>query len=127
MGMDTQAVGCEVFLENLPDRSRKTDAISPLEIPALLPITRDFAFIVDRTVNADTLLAALRNADKQYIQAASVFDVYQGPHVAAHQQSLAVTVTLQPGATSFTDADIAAISQRIVSAVTAKTGAVLRS
>lgn len=127
MKIDGVAVGAEVLLGALPESRRKGDAIPLLITPDLLPITRDFAFIVGRDVSADTLLTAIRGADKQVIQAASIFDVYQGPHVPDHQQSVAVSVTLQPGATSFTDADIAAISQKIIAAVTAKTGATLRS
>ncbi len=127
MDIDAVAVGAEVFLAALPESRRKTDAIPLLVTPDLLPVTRDFAFILPRTVNADTLLTTIRSVDKQVIQGATIFDVYQGQHIPDHQKSVAVTVTLQPGAASFTDADITAISQKIIDTVMAKTGATLRA
>ncbi|MES2728970.1 MAG: phenylalanine--tRNA ligase subunit beta [Pseudomonadota bacterium] len=127
MAVETQAVGCEIFLGSIPDSRKKNDTIPLLKVPALLPITRDFAFIVNQDVHADILLAAVTAADKEMIKDVSVFDVYQGVHVTAGQKSIAISVTLQPGDVSFTDADIAAISQKIVKTVADKTGASLRA
>jgi phenylalanyl-tRNA synthetase beta chain len=56
-----------------------------------------------------------------------VFDVYQGKGVAEGRKSQAIQVRLQPRERTLTDAEIEAIGQRIVGAVSKATGAVLRS
>ena len=84
-------------------------------------MTRDFAFIVPPEVTADTLVRAVRGADKVAITAARLFDRFVTPDGL----SLAVEVTLQPGEKSFTDAEIVAIGDKIVAAA-AKLGARLR-
>jgi phenylalanyl-tRNA synthetase beta chain len=126
MKADGVAVACEIYLEALPEARKKNDAIPLLAIPELQPVSRDFAFLVTDTVRSDTLLTAVRAADKQLIVDADVFDVYQGEHVPRGHKSVAVSVTLQPVAATLTDADIEGVSKKIVDSVTAKTGATLR-
>lgn len=98
--------------------SRARSAFTP---PALQPITRDFAFLVPSTLTADALLRAIRGADKVAIVGARLFDRFESDAGL----SLAVEVTLQPDAKSFTDGEIAAISTSVVIAAE-KAGAKLR-
>ena len=85
-------------------------------------MTRDFAFIVPADVPSDTLVRAIRGADKAAIAGARLFDRFEAPEGL----SLAFEVTLQPAEKSFTDEQIAEISKRIVAAAE-KLGARLRS
>ena len=84
--------------------------------------SRDFAFIVPEGVSADGLLRAIRGADKAAITSARLFDRFDAPEGL----SLAFEVTLQPVEKSFTEEQIAEVSQRIVAAAE-KLGARLRS
>jgi phenylalanyl-tRNA synthetase beta chain len=93
--------------------------------PALQAVSRDFALLVPDATAADTLLRAVRGADKQAITAVALFDVFTGAGVPEGMKSLAVEVTLQPGEKSFTEEELKAISDRIVAAA-AKAGARLR-
>lgn len=122
--LDGPVAAAEIFLDAIPRRraGRMRDAYAP---PALQAVTRDFAFLVPADAPADALLRAIRGADKAAIAAVSLFDVFTGPGVAAGEKSLAVEVTLQPGDKSFTDAELKAISARIVAAAE-KAGARLR-
>ena len=113
----------ELYLDALPPRSRKREAWAP---SPLLALTRDFAFVVDEGLPADSLLRAVAGADKALIAGVSLFDRYAGPGVEAGKLSLAVEVTLQPSAATLTDADIEAVSAKVVAAA-AKLGATLRS
>jgi phenylalanyl-tRNA synthetase beta chain len=97
-----------------------------LERLDLMPLTRDFAFIVDDAVPAADLVRAAFNADKALIADVCLFDVYRGDRMAAGKKSLAIEVTLQPREKTLTDADIEAVSGRIVSAVMKATGGALR-
>ncbi|MBM0170661.1 phenylalanine--tRNA ligase subunit beta [Altererythrobacter sp. C41] len=120
-------VAVEIFLDAIPARKGggafARPAYSP---PALQPVTRDFAFLVPADLAAGDLVRAVKGADKQAIVDARVFDVFAGQGVPEGRKSVAVEVVLQPGEKSFTDADIKAISDRIVAAA-GKQGAELRA
>lgn len=126
-GLDGPVVAGELFLDAVPARraggsGRIRPAYAP---PALQPVTRDFAFLIDIGQPADALVRAVRGADKTAITGARAFDVFTGTGVPDGQKSLAIEVTLQPQDRSFTDADLAEISARIVAAA-ARLGATLR-
>ncbi|MBN2973013.1 phenylalanine--tRNA ligase subunit beta [Roseomonas aeriglobus] len=89
--------------------------------PALQAVTRDFAFLVPPELKAGDLVRAVKGADKGTIVDARLFDRF----VKDDQTSLAVEVTLQPGAKSFTDEELKAIADKVVAAA-AKLGATLR-
>ncbi|SFS05610.1 phenylalanine--tRNA ligase subunit beta [Sphingomonas jatrophae] len=124
-GIDAPVAVAEIHLDAIPAAragGRMRDAYRP---PLLQPVTRDFAFLVAADVTADALVRAVRGADKTAIVAARLFDRFEGAGVPQGQVSLAVEVTLQPAAKSFTDAEIAAVSDKVVAAA-AKVGATLR-
>jgi phenylalanyl-tRNA synthetase beta chain len=56
----------------------------------------------------------------------SVFDVYEGPGIAEGRKSIALAVIVQPRDKTMTDAEIEALSQKIVGNVVQKTNATLR-
>lgn len=117
----------EVFLDAPPPpKAKATKARSKLVLSAFQPVERDFAFLVDAAVEADKIVRAARNADKALITGARVFDLYAGKGVPDGKKSIAVAVTLQPTERTLTDAEIEAVSAKIVAAVVKTTGAVLR-
>ena len=52
-----------------------------------------------------------------------MFDVYEGSGIDPDKKSVAIAVTLQPTEKTLTDAEIEAVSQKIVAEVAKKTGA----
>jgi len=117
----------EIYLDALPAPKAKGVKTKPrLELSDLQPVSRDFAFIVDRAVAAGELLRAVQGADKTLIAGADVFDVYEGVGVPEGKKSVGVAVTLQPREKTLTDAEIEALAQKIVTEAGKKTGAVLR-
>ncbi len=95
-------------------------------LSAFQPVERDFAFLVDADIEAERLVRAARNADRALITGCRVFDLYAGKGVAEGKKSLAIAVTLQPMERTLTDAEIEAVSDKIVAAVVKATGAQLR-
>jgi phenylalanyl-tRNA synthetase beta chain len=120
-------VAAEVFLDAVPARrggsDHMRDAYAP---PALQAVRRDFAFLIAADRPGDELLRAVRGADKAAIVEAKLFDVFTGAGVGEGEKSVAIEVVLQPAEKSFTDADLQAVSEKIVAAA-AKLGARLRS
>jgi len=88
-------------------------------------VMRDFAFLVPDTLAAGDLLKAVRGAEKQLITDARIFDEFRGQGVPEGHKSLAVEIVLQPGDASFTEADLSAISAKVVASAE-KLGASLR-
>jgi phenylalanyl-tRNA synthetase beta chain len=123
--VDGPVMAVEVFLDAIPARKTAAFARPAYTPPALQPVTRDFAFLVDAALPASDLVRSVRGADKTAIVAARVFDDFRGQGVPEGQKSLAIEVTLQPGDKSFTDAEIKTVSDRIVAAA-GKVGAELR-
>lgn len=126
IGIDAAASGFEVFLDNIPEAKKKGTAKPLLTLATLQPVERDFAFIVDEQVEADSVARAARGADKKFITGADVFDIYQGKGVEDGKKSVAIAVTLQPIDQTLTDAEIDGIAKKIVDMVCSKTNAILR-
>ncbi len=119
-------VAAEVYLDAVPTR-RLTDLARPAFAPSpLQPVRRDFAFLVPTALSGDTLVRAVRGADKALVTDAVLFDVFSGTGIGEGQKSIAIEVTLQPVAKSFSEEDLAALSAKIIAAA-AKVGAVLRA
>jgi phenylalanyl-tRNA synthetase beta chain len=90
-------------------------------------VTRDFAFVVDRTAKAADIVRAAQNVDRKLITSVSVFDLYDGQGVDAGKKSVAIAVTIQPREKTMTDQEIDALGTKIVAEVSKRTGGVLRA
>ncbi|WP_224704749.1 phenylalanine--tRNA ligase subunit beta [Devosia aquimaris] len=118
----------EIDLDALPEPRRKPTRTKPaLALSQLMPLSRDFAFVVDQSVTAAVILKAARGADKALIKDVTIFDVFAGSHVGEGKKSVAIAVTLQPLDKTLTDEDIDKVSAAIIAAVTKSTGGVLRA
>jgi phenylalanyl-tRNA synthetase beta chain len=125
--VDGPVVAFELVLDDIPaPKARPTKVKPKLELSELMPLERDFAFIVDRGVKSADILKAAQAAERALITDLGVFDVYEGTGVPEGKKSVAISVTLQPREKTLTDAEIEAVAGRIVAEVTKKTGAVLR-
>ena len=118
---------CEVILEKIPEPKAKATRAKPaLELSPFQPVERDFAFVVDRGVNASDIVRAAQSIDKKLIINVTVFDVYEGKGIDPGKKSIAIAVTIQPREKTMTDAEIDALGQKIIAEVRRKTGGMLR-
>jgi phenylalanyl-tRNA synthetase beta chain len=121
-------VAFEITLDLLPPPKARPTKIKPkLTLSDLQPLTRDFAFVVGRDVAAGDIVRAAQAAERQLVTGVEVFDVYEGAGVDPAKKSVAIAVTLQPTQKTLTEAEIDAVSAKIVAEVAKKTGAALRS
>jgi len=128
LGADGPLVAFEVILERIPDARQKPTRAKPvLELSAFQPVSRDFAFIVDRSIRAGDIVRSAQAADRKLITDVTVFDVYEGKGIGDGKKSVAIAVTIQPREKTLTDQEIDAIAARIVAEVTKKTGGALRA
>ncbi|KJZ19093.1 phenylalanine--tRNA ligase subunit beta [Loktanella sp. S4079] len=126
MDIKGPAVGFTVWLDEIPTPKNKSATRPALAAADLQAVERDFAFVVDADVEALTLVNAAAGADKGLIADVRVFDEFIGGALGEGKKSLAVTVRLQPKDKTLKDADIEAVSAKIVAKVTKATGGTLR-
>ncbi|MBP7669937.1 MAG: phenylalanine--tRNA ligase subunit beta [Ferrovibrio sp.] len=120
-------VGFEVYLDRLPASRAKGGRSKPaLKLSEFPAVERDFAFIVGADVAAETLIKAVKGAEKALIARVSVFDVFAGSGIEPGKKSVALSVRLEPRERTLTDAEIEAVGQKIVAAAAKACNAVLR-
>jgi phenylalanyl-tRNA synthetase beta chain len=120
------AVAFTLFPEDIPLPRKSTASRGALGVSDLQAVERDFAFVVDAGVEAITLVNAAAGADKALIEDVRVFDEFIGGNLGEDKKSLAVTVRMQPRDRTLTEAEIEAVSAKIVEKVGKATGGVLR-
>ncbi|HEX4907268.1 MAG TPA: phenylalanine--tRNA ligase subunit beta [Actinomycetes bacterium] len=100
----------------------------PAPTPSPYPeLTFDVAFLVPPGVAASDLEAALREAGGDLLTRLTLFDAYEGPPLPSGHRNLAYRVALQAADRTLTDADGAAIRDRMAALAAARTQAVLRT
>jgi phenylalanyl-tRNA synthetase beta chain len=120
------ALAFEIDLDAIPAPRAKGRARPVFEKRDLMPLSRDFAFIVDEGKAAADLVSAALRADKTLIADVTLFDVYRGPGVPEGKKSLAIAVTLQPTEKTLTEGEIEAVSAKVIAAANKAVGGVLR-
>ena len=119
--------GFEITLESLPAPKKRAVKTKPaFDGSALMPLSRDFAFLTDRSKPAGDLARAAAGADKTLIAGVRVFDIYEGKGVPEGEKSVALEVSIQPRDHTLTDVEIEALADAVVTAVS-KAGGRLRS
>ncbi|MGR3383277.1 phenylalanine--tRNA ligase subunit beta [Roseovarius indicus] len=126
MDVKGPVVGFTIWPAEVPLPRKAGANRGALEVSGLQAVERDFAFVVDAQVEALNLVNAAAGADKALIEDVRVFDEFIGGSLGEGKKSLAITVRLQPTDSTLKDADIEAVSQKIVEKVEKATGGVLR-
>jgi phenylalanyl-tRNA synthetase beta chain len=91
------------------------------------PVRQDLAFVIPEEVEAGELIDSAREAAGPELREIEVFDVYRGDQVGDQKKSIALRVAFQSPARTLSDADAAALRERIVSELRSRFGAELRS
>jgi len=131
MDLKGPAVAFTILVANVPAPKVKTPTRPALAISDLQAVDRDFAFVVDRSVEALTAVNAAQGADKVLIESVRAFDQFTGDkaeaQMGAGKKSIALAVRLQPTTATLTEAEIEAVSAKIIDKVSKATGGTLRS
>jgi phenylalanyl-tRNA synthetase beta chain len=130
LGVKGPAVAFTILVANVPQPKVKTPTRPALGISDLQAVERDFAFVVDKGVEALTAVNAAQGADKALIESVRLFDQFTGDKAEAQmgvgKKSIALTVRLQPTDKTLTEAEIEAVSAKVIEKVTKATGGTLR-
>ncbi len=119
--------GFEVFIDAIPEAKQKPTKTKPrLDLSAFQAVTRDFAFVVDKSVEAASVLRAAAGADRKLITNVTVFDIFEGAALGEGKKSIAIEVAIQPVERTLTDEDFEQLAAKITGNVAKQTGGVLR-
>ena len=120
--------GFEIFVDAMPEPKKKaTRTKAALDLSLFQAVKRDFAFVVDKAVEAGAIVRAASGADRKLITAVNVFDVFEGASLGEGRKSVAIEVVIQPIDKTLTDEDFEALTGKIVGNVVKTTGATLRA
>jgi len=121
-------VGFEIFLDNLKLPKKKiNDQKTKFTFSDYQKSERDFAFIVNKNVNAQEIINAVSSIDKNLLSNIRIFDVYEGENIPENQKSIAISVTIQSFKKTLNEIDLEKINNLIIKTVENKTGAKIRS
>ncbi len=120
--------GFEIYIDAMPEPKKKATRTKPaLELSPFQAVKRDFAFVVDKSVEAGAILKAASSADRKLVTGVNVFDIFEGASLGEGKKSVAIEVVIQPAERTLTDEDFEALTGKIIANVTKNTGGVLRA
>lgn len=96
------------------------------ELPKTLPVHRDLALLLDKSVTFADVEAVVRASEKKLLRSVSLFDVYEGKNLPEGKRSYAIAITLQDTEKTLQDKQIDAVMQKIVNNLGKQLGAELR-
>ena len=120
----TSAVVLEMNLDSLLSAKVSTTKMTP--ISRFPSVSRDLALLVDKSVMARDLIRTIKVTGKGIVSDATVFDVYEGEHLAANKKSIAISVTYSSDDHTLTDKEIVEVENRIKFELTKQHNAELR-
>jgi phenylalanyl-tRNA synthetase beta chain len=95
--------------------------------PKFPPVTRDLAFIVDKKVLVESVERVIRSSGAPLLKKATLFDVFEGETLKEGKKSLAFALEMTSSEKTLTEAEADAVIKKVVSDVSGKFGAELRS
>jgi len=119
----------ELLHKNLPNSLKKRSNKSFVPY-SLMPIKRDFAFLIDIEKPAEDIISSikrtLRIIDHVHMLDINLFDIYSENLLNSNKKSLAIEVIMQPLEKTLKENEIFEISELIIKGVKKDTNAILR-
>jgi phenylalanyl-tRNA synthetase beta chain len=115
----------EINLKSLRKYERHSTRFKPL---SKFPSSEiDLAFVVDREISSQSIGETIKQAGGNLLSTLSVFDSYEGEHVAAGKRSLAFRLNFQSPERTLTDDEVVGLKDKIIQSMLQKHSATLRS
>lgn len=110
----------ETYVAELNFKQLAGAEVEPLvcqPIPRFPSISRDIALVVDRTLEAGTIEAIIREAGGTLLKSVHVFDLYEGANMPKGKKSLAFTLTYFNPEKTLTDEEVVAVHDEVMAAL----------
>ena len=127
LGIKSRVNAFELYLDNLPkQKEQKITQKKKFIVNDLQPVFRDFAFILDSSVEVGKIVDMVKKIDKNLIKDVHIFDIYEGKNIEDGKKSMAFSIKIQPVVKTLTTEEIDSISDKIISSITEKFNGILR-
>ncbi len=124
MDIRVKALIFELDVDSLADGYSEQAALK--DVPRFPPSYRDVSFLVDRSVDTESLLRAALSERQELLEKIEVFDVYMGPNIPESAKSIALRFTYRSAVKTLTDDEINGIHMKLVKNVADTTSAKIR-
>jgi len=95
--------------------------------PSIYPdITRDIALVVDKDIDASSIIKVIKKNSKGLVKDVNVFDEYKGEHVGENKKSVALHINYHSDKQTLKDNDIKPVHESILEALAKELKAELR-
>ena len=125
-GFRNNAIGFEIFHENIPLPKKNKTSKSMLKLLTLQSVTREFAFIIEEDIDSEKVIQVAKSINKNLIKDVFIYDVYKGNKIPAGKKSIAIKVLIQPIHETLTDEDLEKISSDLIDSINKKISGTLR-
>jgi len=126
LGVPERTVTAEVNLDVLVQAAVATGAVRAPYVSSYPPSSVDVALVVEQSVPAGEVEAALRAGAGSLLEDLRLFDVYTGPQVGDGHRSLAYSLRFRAADRTLIDSEVLTARDAAVAAAASATGAVLR-
>jgi phenylalanyl-tRNA synthetase beta chain len=106
--------------------ARDLGPVQARPLPRFPSSTRDLALVLEEGVQTGEVVAALRQAGGELVEAVTVFDLYRGEPVPAGHKSAAFHVVYRDPAATLTDKAVDQLHQKLTAAAERRFGATVR-
>ena len=123
-GLDTEVYCVEIDFSKAFAMMLPEPTFTPL--PKYPAVTRDLSLLCDESVTIAELQDVITAAGGKLLRRVDLFDIYRGKGVAEGKKSVAFSLVLRADDRTLTDADSEGVTSKVLAALEAKLGAVLR-
>ena len=123
-GLDTEVYCVEIDFSKAFAMMLPEPTFTPL--PKYPAVTRDLSLLCDESVTIAELQDVITAAGGKLLRRVDLFDIYRGKGVATGKKSVAFSLVLRADDRTLTDADSEGVTSKVLAALEAKLGAVLR-
>jgi phenylalanyl-tRNA synthetase beta chain len=106
--------------------ARRNTSKSFKSLPAFPPIRRDVALVVAENTTHEAVLQVVKQAKPANLESVELFDVFRGNNVAQGTKSMAYAFIYRSPERTLTDAEVAAVHEKLVEQFKQKLSAVVR-
>ncbi len=123
-GIGTKTYVCELNFNRIFEASDRSIYYKPL--PKYPAINRDIALLLNETVPAGDVMAAIRSEGGALLESVALFDVYRGKQVPEGQKSAAFTLTYRAPDRTLKDEEVVKVHEKVLKRLKEEWEAVLR-
>lgn len=106
--------------------SKQIKAIKYKEPSKYPEISKDMAFVVDKSVTAGEIIAQIKKSGGRLLTELDIFDIYVGENVLENEKSIAFSLTFSDPTRTLNDEEVLTVFNKIISDVETKMNAKLR-